>query len=846
MLRVTIKGVRGHLLRFVLTTASVMLGVAFVAGTFVLTDSLQATFDQIAGAATAGTDVVVRGDVRGEGGQNGDLRQPLPVALADRIAAVDGVRRAYPALQGTAVLVGRDGTAVRNGGAPSFGFDFRADDPALPLVRGRGPTSRSEVAVESSTLTTSGLRIGDRTSLVVAGAVQPVTIVGEVQFASGSAGATFVVVDRASALRWFAADGTVQEITVRADTGVSQQVLRDRVTSALPAGVSAITAQTYSAERRQQFASGLGFVNTFLLVFAGVSLFVGAFIIANTFSMLVAQRTRELALLRAVGASRRQVMRVVLGEAAVVGLAGGALGLLVGLGLAAGLQVFIRTFGVDISGGLPVQTRTVVVSLLIGLVVTTASATLPALRAARIAPVAAMRDDVAIPERSLRLRAVIGTTLLAVGAATMAYAVLVLDGKSAGIVLGLGAALAFFGLVVAAPLLSRPVIHVLAVPFVALSRTIGGLARDNTLRNPRRTATTAISLMIGLALVSAFSVLAASTRASVDGLVDTRLRADFILSGGTSPFPVSVARDAARLAGVGQVVATASVPVALGSGPTSATTSGAAVSGRAVAEAVDLTVTAGALSSVDAGQLAVSTSLAKAQGLTVGDTLSARVGVLPAQRLRVGAVFEDSQIVGSDLLVPLALYATAVPTAYQTTFSALVTVAAGASADAVRAELTSLVKPQLVISVQDREQFKDAQAAQINQLLAIVYVLLALSVVIAALGIVNTLALSVFERTREIGLLRAVGMTRRQLRSTITVESVVTALFGAVLGTALGLTLGVLLQRVLSGQGLGTLAVPWAQVLLTFVLAGVVGVIASLLPAWRASRLDVLRAITSD
>ena len=842
MLRVTIKGVRGHLLRFVLTTASVMLGVAFVAGTFVLTDSLQATFDQIAGAASAGTDVVVRGDVRGSGGQGVDLRQPLPVGLADRIAAVDGVRGAFPALQGAAVLVGADGTAVRNGGAPSFGFDFRADDPALPLVRGRGPTSRTEVAVETSTLRTSGLRVGDRTKLVVAGTVQPVTVVGEVRFASGSAGATFVVVDRASALRWFAGDGTVQEITVRADAGVTPQVVRDRVASALPAGVTAVTGQAYSSEQREQFASGLGFVNTFLLVFAGVSLFVGAFIIANTFSMLVAQRTRELALLRAVGASRRQVMRVVLGEAAVVGLAGGVLGLLVGLGLAAGLQVLIRTFGLDISGGLPVQARTVVVSLLIGVLVTTASAALPALRASRIAPVAAMRDDVAIPERSLRLRAVIGTTLLALGAATMAYAVVVLDGRRAGVLLGLGAALAFFGLVVAAPLLSRPVIRVLAAPVVAVSRTIGVLARDNTLRNPRRTATTAISLMIGLALVSAFSVLAASTRASVDGLVDTELRADFILSGGTSPFPVSVAQQAARLPGVGQVVATASVPVALGA----RAASGAAVSGRAVAEAVDLTVTSGTLSSVDAGQLAVSTSLAQEQGLAVGDTVSARVGVLPAAQLRVGAVFEDSQIVGSDLLVPLALYAKAVPTAYQTTFAALVTVARGASPDAVRSELTALVRPQLVISVQDREQFKDAQAAQINQLLAIVYVLLALSVVIAALGIVNTLALSVFERTREIGLLRAVGMTRRQLRLTITVESVVTALFGAVLGTVLGLSLGVLLQRVLSGQGLGSLAVPWAQVALTFVLAGVVGVIASLLPAWRASRLDVLAAISSD
>ena len=841
MFRVTIKGVRGHLLRFMLTTASVMLGVAFVAGTFVLTDSLQSTFDGIVGAATQGTDVVVRGDVRGDlGGGQEDLRQPLPVSLADELSSVDGAAAAYATLQGSAVLVGKDGTAVRNGGAPSFGFDYRADDPALPLVQGRGPAASDEVAVETKTLTKSGLKVGDRSTLVVAGTVQPVSIVGVVSF-DGGAGATIVAVDRASALKWFAADGTVQQVTVQAEPGVSQEQLRQRVATQLPAGVGAITGEAYTAEQRKVIASGLGFVNTFLLVFAGVSLCVGAFIIANTFSMLVAQRTRELALLRAVGASRRQVVGVVLGEAAVVGLAGGALGLVAGLGLAAGLQAFLRTFGLDVSGGLPVNVRTIVVSLALGLVVTVVSAVLPALRAGRIAPVAAMRDDVALPERSLRLRGVIGVVLLALGAAAMAYAVVSLDGRDAGIGLGLGAALAFFGLVVAAPLLSRPVIVVLAVPLVAVSRTVAKLARDNTLRNPRRTATTAISLMIGLALVCAFSVLAASTRSSVNVLVDDELRADFVISGGTSPFPVSIAQRAADLPGVGGVVDGAVVPVSIGARSLTAS----AASGADIARAIALDVTAGDIATLDDGQLAISTTLAREQLLAVGDQVTAGVGVLPPQQLRVGAVFTDSQLVGTGLLVPRTLYATAVPSAYQTTFAALVTVSPGGDREAVRRELTTLVKPQLVVSVQDREQFKDAQAAQINQLLRIVYVLLALSVVIAALGIVNTLALSVFERTREIGLLRAVGMTRGQLRRTITLESVMTALFGAVLGTALGLTLGVLLQRVLADQGLATLAVPWAQLALVFVLAGVVGVLAALLPAWRASRLDVLQAITT-
>ncbi|HEX8497544.1 MAG TPA: FtsX-like permease family protein [Actinomycetales bacterium] len=852
----TLRGVRGHLLRFILTTASVMLGVAFVAGTFVLTDSLQSTFDRIAGAVTVGTDVVVRGDVRGQGGQGApDVRQPLPVALVDDIAEVPGVRNAYATLQGNAILVGEDGTAVRNAGAPTFGFDYRVDDPALPLVDGRGPTTSSEVAVEETTLEKSGLKLGDSTRLVVEGTVQPVTVVGVVRFSGGAAGATIVAVDRASALRWFAADGTIQEITVQAEPGTSQEQLRTAVAAVLPTGVQSLTGEVYSAEAREEFASGLGFVNTFLLVFAGISLFVGAFIIANTFAMLVAQRTRELALLRAIGASRRQVVRVVLGEAAVVGLAGGVLGLAAGVALAAGLQALIATFGLEITGGLPVQTRTVVVSLTIGLVVTLASAVLPALRAGRIAPVAAMRDDVAMPERSLRLRTVLGAALVAVGAAAMIAAAVQLDGSQAGIVLGVGAAAAFFGLVVAAPVLARPVVLVLAAPLMLVSRTIGRLSRDNTLRNPRRTATTAISLMIGLALVSAVSVLASSTTASVDDLIDDQFSADFILTGGNAPFPVSIADRAGDLPGVGTVVDSAFVPVVLGTAAAApqgseaaaaGSVNAAAVVGSELLDAVALEVTGGDLTAVDRGELAVSSSLATEQGLQVGDEVQARVGIRDVATFSVGAVYEDSQAFASPLLVPRALYESAVPSAYRTTFSALISVEPGADPAAVRRELTELVKPQLVLSVQDREEFKESQAAQINQLLAIIYVLLALSVVIAALGIVNTLALSVFERTREIGLLRAVGMTRNQLRTTITFESVITALFGAVLGTVLGLSLGILLQRVLSDQGLAELSVPWAQVALTFALAGVVGVVAALLPAWRASRLDVLRAVSSD
>lgn len=843
MLRLTLKGVRGHMVRFLLTTLSVTLGVAFVAGTLVLTDSLQRTFDKIFNGAAMGTDVVVRGATVNQGvADSADLRQPLPVGAAERIAEVDGVRAAFADLSGTAVLVGKDGTAVRNGGAPSFGFDYRHDDPALPLVEGVGPTSGTEVAVERFTLTKSGLGLGDATRIVVAGLVQPVKIVGVVNFEGGAAGATIVVIDRASALKWFAPDGTVQQISVRARDGITQNVLRERVAATLPKGVEAITGSAYAEEQRTSFAKGLGFVSTFLLVFAFVSLLVGVFIIFNTFSMLVAQRTRELALLRAVGASRAQVMRVVVGEAAVIGLVGGALGLLAGLGLALGLQALVGTFGLDITGGLPVRPRTVLWSLALGLGVTVLSAILPAWRAGAIAPVAAMRDDIALTERSVTVRGVLGLSVLAVGAAVMTYGVSVLDGDPAARTLGVGALLAFIGTVVAAPLLSRPVIRVLGAPGARLWRPVGRLARDNTLRNPRRTSTTAISLMIGLALVSAFSVIAATSKASIDRLVDDQVKADFVLTGGNAPFPNKLAADAARLPGVAAVVDQGVVPVKIGSTDTAA----AAVSGAGLMQTVELNVTSGDITALDRGEMAVAGAFAKAHRLSVGDEVTATVGVLKGQRLKVGAIYQESQAIGSQVLIPRGIYAKAVPAVYQVSYTAFVKLRPGVDQRTARTALTDLVKPQLVVSVQDKEEFKAATRGQIDQLLGILYGLLGLSVIIAALGIVNTLALSVFERTREIGVLRAVGMTRGQLRWTIGNEAMLTALFGAVLGTVLGLTLGVLLQRVLRDQGLDQLAVPWEQVALMFVVAGLVGSLAALWPAWSASRLDVVRAVTTD
>ena len=450
MLRVTLAGIRGHVLRFALTVLSVMLGVAFVAGTFVLTDSLDRTFTGIFTQANSGTDVHVRGAEGAAGLDGNTLRGQLPLELTQALAGVAGVEAADPELTGSAVLIGADGIAVRRGGAPTLGFAWQDDDPVLELVAGRAPAGRDEIAVEEGTLAVAGLDVGDRTSVVVGGEVLDVTVSASVRFGA-LAGSTLVLFERGIAEELFAPDGTVGSFAVRGDGTVGQEELTAAVTQVLPPGAEAVTGAVKTAEDTELIGEALGFISTFLLVFAAISLVVGAFIIVNTFSMLVAQRTREMALLRAVGAGAGQVVRMVLAEAAVIGLLGGAVGLGAGIGLAALLGVVLGSFGLEVSGGLPVLPRTVVVSLAVGLVVTLAAAVVPALRAARIPPVAAMRDDVALPERSLRVRGGVGLLMVVGGAVALAVS-LVADGSASGIGVGVSSLVLFLGTAAAAPL----------------------------------------------------------------------------------------------------------------------------------------------------------------------------------------------------------------------------------------------------------------------------------------------------------------------------------------------------------------------------------------------------------
>lgn len=847
MRRVALRGIRAHLVRFLLSLLAVALGVAFVAGTFALRTMLSGTFDGIVDAA-APADAYVRVDQPDDASlvMGTTTAQSVPLELVDEVAAVDGVAHAIPGLSGTIVLVGADGTAVQSTQAPSMALNYTPDDPSLDVVEGRGPERTGEVALETATLESSGLAVGDTTTAVLGGQVTEVEIVGRVDLGGPMAGATLVLVDQQTALDLLAPDGGgVNEIAVYTADGTTPEQLVERLAPLAGDGLEVVTGDALRADSKADIASQLGFITTFLLVFAGIALFVGAFIISNTFAMSVRQRMRELALLRAVGASPLQVFASVLAQAAVVGLLGSALGIAGGLALVSGLRVVLGSIGMDLVGDIPVDATTIVVSLVVGTAVSVLAAALPARRAALVPPVEAMRDDVAVPERSLRWRAVGGLAIGAVGVAALVLALTRPEEDVAETLLGVGAGAVLVGVLMLSPVVARTAVGVLAWPFVRLLRPVGRLARGNVVRNPRRTANTAGALMIGMALVGAVSVIAVSAQQSVTGVVEAQTNADVVVRSATMVIPSGAVDDVAALPEAGTSDAVAFAPLAVaGPGEEPAVDYVIGLADGTLGRSVEVELVDGSLDELGAGQVAVTEAAADEHGWTVGDELTV-AGADGPQALSVVAVI-TTNVLGSPLVVGQDVLDTLVPREQQQVDTILVTAAAGVSATELQDAVADAVAPYVVVSVLTRDEFVSNLADQVNQLLVILYALLGLSVVIAVLGIVNTLALSVIERTREIGLLRAVGLGRLQLAGTVTVESVLTAVFGTVLGLAVGVALAATMPTVFADDGLSELAVPWANLGGMVALAVVVGVLAALWPATRAARLKVLDAVAYE
>ncbi|MBI4259196.1 MAG: ABC transporter permease, partial [Actinobacteria bacterium] len=749
---------------------------------------------------------------------------------------------------GYAQFLGKDGEPIAPQGPPTLGFSWGEHEELTPLVvrEGRRPQSSGEVAMDAATARAHGFSVGDRVTVLFHQVPsEEFEIVGIAGFgeADNLAGATLAAFDTETAQRVLGAEGAFNTINVSAEDGVSIQELQQRISAVVPEGVQVIAGAAAAEEQAQEIREGLSFFNTFLLVFAGVALFVGAFIIFNTFNILVTQRTRELALLRALGASGGQVMRSVLLEALVVGLVSSLAGLGLGILVAVGLQALLEALGVDLpSAGLQLLPRTVVVALVVGVVVTVVASIFPARRAARVAPIAALRETSVDQTTGLGRRAAIGLVVGLVGVAAL-VAGLVLDLSNAISYVGLGVGLVFIGVTALAPLFARPAARAIGAPLPALRGVPGKLGRENAMRNPKRTSSTAAALMIGIALVSTFAIMGSSLKASVVRTVEETYRSDFIVTAtdGFSPFSPRIAdamRRRAEIASVSEIrwgqwrdPATDQV-LAL-----------RAVDPATILEVATVDAVAGSIRDLRSGTVAVDVEVASGRGLSVGDALEMEFAATGVRTFRVVAVYEVHEILG-DYAVALGTHADNFSQDVDQTVYARV--APGFSLEESRRAVDETVAAFPNVRVQDQTEFKEEVGRQIDQVMNLLTSLLLLAILIALLGIVNTLALSVLERTREIGLLRAVGISRKQTKSMIRWESVIIAVFGGVLGLLVGMLFGSILVTALADEGVTELVFPVGRLVVFLVAAAVAGVLAAVLPARRAANLNVLQAISYE
>lgn len=849
MTRVALRGIRSHLGRFLLSILAVLLGVGFVAGTFSLRAMMSATFDDIVESGT-NADTYVQGttiEATGGDAMTGFAgAQQFPIEMVDVIAEADGVAGVVPDVSGSIVLVGADGTAVMSSGPPSFGMGLAPDETAIWMADGREPTGPGEIALETAALESSGLAVGDTTTVVLAGEIREVEVVGEVGFAAPMAGAIMVGLDMETAMAAYAPDGMVDLVGVYAEDGVSQTELASSVEATLAGvpgtdSVEVLTGDQMRDDGREQWQSMLGFISTFLLVFAGIALFVGTFIISNTFAMVVRQRQREFAMLRAVGASPSQVFASVLGQAAVIGVVGSLLGVGAGVGLVAGLQQIFAGMGMELSGRIPLDGFTIAISVITGTLVSLVAAVVPARKAALTAPVEAMRDDVVSHDRASRWRTAAGAVLLVGGLVAVAAAATGVIEDNRPSLLGVGAGAIVISVLMLAPTIAGAVLGVLAAPAVRGMRPLGGLAKGNVTRHPKRTASTAGALMVGMALVGAASVLAASAQASVRDVVDNESQADLLLQSATWDVPAELVSEVATLDGLQRVDP---LRVAYTTAVDGEVTPVVGAPVGFFDATLTVPVVDGATAAMADGQAVVQELAAEPKGWEVGDTLTV-AGSVETVDVTIGAVI-DSRAIGASVILPDAVYDTVADPTSTMTDTVFLLAEPGADVAQIRDQVTELAAPYVVVSVMDGEEFGDAIAEQVNQMLVILYALLGLSIVIAVLGIVNTLALSISERTREIGLLRAVGLGRLQLAGVVTIESVLTAVFGTVLGIGVGAGLAATMPTVFRDEGFTSLVIPWGPLGALLGLAVVVGALAAVWPAVRAARMDVLEAIAYE
>lgn len=842
MLRLTFTNLWAYKVRLALTGVAVVLGVAFMAGTMVLTDTMDRTFDAMFETANAGTDVVVRQPSAVES-QQVQMRERVPAELIGKVRTVEGVAAAEGTVNGFAQLVKADGTlSSTRGGTVTIGANWIADADLNPfsLDSGRPPQAADEVVIDKVTADAQGWTIGDEVKVLAMGQPVNLHLVGIASFGSigGLPGASLVAVNDEAAQRHFAAPGYYDSIAVRAVEGVEPEELRSGINAALGAGAyEVVTGEADTAEKQNKFAENLEFFNTFLMAFAFVSLFVGTFIIYNTFSILVAQRTKDNAMLRAIGASRRQVRWAALCESAAVGVIAAGIGLGLGVAMSFGLRALLGAAGIDLPDGeTVVAMHTVVTSLVVGVGVSVVSAVGPVIRGSRVAPIAALRGVASDKSAASLGRTVVGILMTSAGGLAFTAGVIG-AGDSPLMLLALGTVTVFLGVFVLGPVIARPVVGVLAVPVRLLGGAVGRIARDNAVRSPKRTAATSSALMVGVALVGFITILAASTKASVNEAIDKTMRADFLVESGAAGeggFSPELAARLRQVPGVEAVSTYRSSPAEVDGKPVMLDS----VNMATIDQLYDLEVVEGAITDVGAGAIAVNKNRSADTGTGVGDTVKVRFAGGEAE-LKVTAIYK-AQFPEGGFLVDNSTLEAHVTDQYDK--KVFVSMDDTVSLEAARTSIESVTSSYPNADIQDQAGFKYDITSRIDSMLNLVYGLLGLAVLIALMGIANTLALSVHERRREIGLLRAVGMTRGQVRSAVRWESVLIALLGVALGTVLAVASAWGIVHALK-EDVPVFEIPQTQLVVIAAMAAAAGVLAAFGPARRASKLDVLDAI---
>ena len=856
MIRVALRGLAGRKLRATLTALAIILGVAMMSGTFVLTDTIDKAFSSIFDDSYAGTDVVVSGKGADISFQGLDAEvPPIDEGLVDEVNALPDVEIASGSVtdETNTKIIGSDGKAINTQGAPSLGFGVETGPEVdrfnpLNLVEGTWAEGDGEVVIDAGTADREGYQVGDTIQIATIQPKQDFEVTGIAKFGDVDSlgSATFAIFDLPTAQKLLDREGQVDSISVAGTEGTTPEQLIEEIQPVLPADAQVRSAQAEAQEDKDEISEFTSFIRYFLLAFAGIALFVGAFVIFNTLSITVAQRTREFATMRTVGASRRQILWSVIVEALTIGIIASIIGLFVGFALAVGLNELFKALELDLpTANMVFATRTIVVSLLVGTIIALVAGLFPAIRATRVPPIAAVREGFTLPHGRLhRFVPYIAVGVLALALFLLGYAMFRDDLDTASRLLSIagGVILLFVGVAMISSRLVTPLAVVVGWPARAIGGSAGKLASGNSARNPGRTAATSAALMIGIALVTFVAVLANGMKASNRGAIEEQVSADYVITAqdGFTPF-VAAAGDEVTASDDAEVVA--NVRADLGKvGDASTYVTG--IDPSTILQTYTFDWKEGddsVVQNLGPDDAIVDAKFAEDNNIQVGDTITILTPSGETLEQQVRGLYEPPPFY--PLLGGVSVTTETFDSVYERPRNQFTFVnVAGEPSDATTESLEAAVADFPDAKVQTREAWIDKQDEDFNQFLIMLYVLLALSVIVSIFGMVNTLVLSVYERTRELGMLRAVGMTQRQARRMVRHESVITALIGAALGLPLGIFLAALVTRALQEFDV-RFQIPWGQLVFFAIIAVIVGILAAIMPARRAAKLNVLRAL---